>query len=180
MGGSGPMYGVSHQTPSADDQGTTRFIREGNPLFGEASSLASGGDGVAPFSTAEDGSGQRGPSPGLFEGPRVGQRGRPPRSIDESPFTTLFHYDGYPEGICLGFIQGRQKVCVSNMCTYKHEPKVHSGMTAGYYIRASGVKKATNIYKTPFPLRWIPGGYLLGLYSGSSEGLRIKHVYLQV
>ena len=72
-GGSGPTYEIEHNAPSSANRSVARYLKE--EKYGEASTLASGGDGGPFFSTAEDV--RRLPSfvPGATEGPKVGKGG---------------------------------------------------------------------------------------------------------
>ena len=72
-GGTGSAHGIERNAPSSADRSVAQHFEE--EKYGEASTIASGDDGVPFFSTAEDV--RRLPSfvPGATEGPKVGKGG---------------------------------------------------------------------------------------------------------
>ncbi|KAL7537841.1 hypothetical protein ACHAXR_008130, partial [Thalassiosira sp. AJA248-18] len=82
-----------------------------------------------------------------------GSRGTspPPRMESMDGETTkLFFYNGVRSSICGGSVCGGARVCTvpPNTCRYKHVPKLHDLLAAGYYIKSPSGNGAS-IFKNP-------------------------------
>ena len=67
------------------------------------------------------------------------------------PQVALFEYNGDSASICVGSVSYGQRVCVTHpgMCTFKHIPKLHTKLAAGFYIRPAVVREGASIYLSP-------------------------------